>query len=114
MCPKNEEKLDERKKTCWLQNQNGDWYRWTVGVCMPKKEKKQLVQRIDPSAAKLERVSTTEDPWGQVQSNKKNGGQAELTNGLGSVHGAANVGPTGAFNVKPVVDNVRPHHGSSS
>ena len=41
-------------------------------------------------------------------------GQREPTSGLESQHGTANVGRKGALTVRPMVDNVRAHHGSNS
>ena len=79
-----------------------------------KNGKKSCSRGIDPSGTNLERSPTTGGSWGQVRLNPGDRGQAEPTNGLESQHGTADLGPRGALNVKPMVNNVRPHHDRSS
>ena len=54
----------------------------------PERVNKMSQGGKDLSAAKPERESITGDPWGQVQSINKKGGQAETGGGLGTQHGS--------------------------
>ena len=58
-----------------------------------RKEKKNEPRWGRPVGCKARKGSTTRDPWGQVQSNKKKRGQAETAGGLGSESGVDSMGP---------------------
>ena len=77
-----------------------------------KNSKTYWSRGIDPLATKLKRSPTRGSPWRQVQPNKKVGENRQM--GWRVQHGSTNVGPKGTLNVKPMVDNVRPHHCSNS
>ena len=106
---KNQEKVFERNKTCWLQSQDGGQCRWTVGAAVPRKKgNKEWSRGIDPLATKLERTPTARGSWGQVQPNKNVEAKENR-----QVDWRVSTGPLtwnlrGLLNVKPVVDNMRP------
>ena len=56
---------------------------------MPPERKRRQVNKEggDLSVARPERGSITGDPWGQVHSSNKKGGQTETAGGLGSQRG---------------------------
>ena len=58
-----------------------------------KKEKKNEPRGGRPVGCKARTGSTTGDPWGQVQSSKKNRGKAGTAGGLGSQSGVDIMGP---------------------
>ena len=112
--------LVERNKTCWLQGQEGGRYCWTTGVYTPQNGKQNWSRGIRQSATKKARTEpdsevlvgsgTTEQQGNLIEAkqNRKMSWKASSTGPL------TNVGPTGALNVKPVIDSVRSHHGSNN
>ena len=103
-------KSNQRSKTSWLQIQNVG--RPLGHVRYQKRRKTSPGKQI--FCYKARAGCYYAGALGGRYNHKNEKGLADPTNGLERQHETANVGPTGALNAKPMMDNVRPHHGSNS